>query len=249
MHRIFIAIIIIYPIVAAIGGAATLLVTLWAYNADTRMVSDTVTAATINTAAVVAALGFFGGLEMILSIWQFMRNHDAEQARQQERLEDKARWEQERQEERERREQERVQRDQERQEERERRGQERARQEQERELLEQERREDRVRREQERVQREQERVQREQERARQEQERELREQERVAAQQAMLTMQSEFLAQLRAEGERNAALTARVMALSELAIHRANGNGNGVSDAGAAVADEPVPQASVSQPT
>ena len=226
MHRIFIAIIIIYPIVAAIGGAATLLVTLWAYNADTRMASDTVTAATINTAAVVAALGFFGGLEMILSIWQFMRNHEAEQARQQERLEDKARWEQERQEERERREQERVQRDQERQEERERREQERARQEQER------------------ARQEQERELRERERARQEQ-------ERIAAQQAMQAMQSEFLAQLRAEGERNAALTARVMALSELAIHRANGNGNGngVSDAGTAVADEPAPQPSVNQPT
>lgn len=222
MHRIFIAIVIIYPIVAAIGGAATLLVTLWAYNADTRMVSDTVTAAVINTAAVVAALGFFGGLEMILSIWQFMRNHEAEQARQQERLEDKARWEQERQEERERREQELAQREQERQEERERREQELARQEQER-------------------------ARQEQERARQEQERAQRDQERVAAQQAMQAMQMEFLAQLRAEGERNAALTARVMALSELAIHHANGNGNGVSDA--ASADEPAPQPSVSQPT
>ena len=235
MHRIFIAIVIIYPIVAAIGGAATLLITLWAYNADTRMVSDTVTAAFINTAAVVAALGFFGGLEMILSIWQFMRNHEAEQARQQERLEDKARWEQERQEERERRDEER------------------ARQDQERELREQERREERERREQERVQREQERARQERERDRQEQERVQREQERVAAQQAMQAMQMEFLAQLRAEGERNAALTARVMALSELAIHHANGNGNGNgvsdADAGAAVADEPAPQPSVNQPT
>ena len=71
------------------------------------MVSDTVTAAVINTAAAVAASGFVGGFEMILSVWQFMKNHEAEQARQQERLEDKARWEQERQEERARQEQER----------------------------------------------------------------------------------------------------------------------------------------------
>lgn len=89
MSRIVIAIVIIYPVIAAIGGAAALLATLWAYNTDARMVSDTVTAAVINTAAVVAASGFVGGFEMILSLWQFMRNQEAEQARQQERLEDR----------------------------------------------------------------------------------------------------------------------------------------------------------------
>ena len=201
MSRIVIAIVIIYPIVAAIGGAAALLATLWAYNTDARMVSDTVTAAVINTAAAVAASGFVGGFEMILSLWQFMKNHEAEQARQQERLEDKARWEQERQEERARQEQER-------QEERVQREQERARQEQERQ---------------------EERVQREQERVRQEQ-------ERAEDRKVMQAMQSEFLAQLKAEGERNAVLAAKVLELSELAINRAadnhNGSGNGGDAAG-----------------
>ena len=195
MRRIFIAIVIIYPIIAAVGGAAALLATLWAYNMDERMVSDTVTAAVINTAAVVAASGFVGGFEMILSLWQFMRNQEAEQARQQERLEDKARWEQERQEARERQEQERE------------------------------------RQEQERERQEQERARQEQERARQEQERARQEQERQEERKAMQAMQAEFLAQLRAEGERNAALTTKVLELSELAIKRAaassNGDGNG----------------------
>ena len=186
MRRIFIAIVIIYPIIAAIGGAAALWVTLWAYNTDERMVSDTVTAAVINTAAVVAASGFVGGFEMILSLWQFMRNQEAEQARQQERLDDKARWEQERQ-------------------------------------------EARARQEQERIQQEQERARQEQERARQEQERARQEQERQEDRKAMQAMQAEFMAQLRAEGERNAVLTAKVLELSELAVKRAaaNSNGNG----------------------
>lgn len=182
MRRIFIAIVIIYPVIAAVGGAAALLTTLWAYNMDERMVSDTVTAAVINTAAVVAASGFVGGFEMILSLWQFMRNQEAEQERQQERLDDKARWEQEH-----------------------------ARQEQARQ-------EDRK---------------------------------------AMQAMQAEFMAQLRAEGERNAVLTAKVLELSELAIKRAaassNGNGdgngrggndNGNGGADAADASGPPPPAS-----
>ena len=215
MSRIVIAIVIIYPIVAAIGGAAALLATLWAYNTDARMVSDTVTAAVINTAAAVAASGFVGGFEMILSLWQFMKNHEAEQARQQERLEDKARWEQERQEERARQEQER-------QEERVQRQEERARQEQERQ--------------EERIQREQERARQEQERIRQEQERVRQEQERAEDRKAMQAMQSEFLAQLKAEGERNAVLAAKVLELSELAINRAadnhNGGGNGSGNDG-----------------
>lgn len=217
MSRIVIAIVIIYPIMAAVGGAAALLVTLWAYNTDARMLSDTVTAAVINTAAVVAASGFVGGFEMILSLWQFMRNQEAEQARQQERLDDKERWEQER-----------AQQEQERQ-------QERARQEQERQ--------------QERARQEQERVQREQERARQEQERARQEQERADDRKAMQAMQAEFMAQLRAEGERNAILTAKVLELSELAINRAaahpngNGGGNGNSIGNADDAPGPPPPA------
>ena len=53
------------------------------------MVSDTVTAAIINTVAAMAAMGFFGGLDMVLSIWQFFRNQEAERARNLEREEER----------------------------------------------------------------------------------------------------------------------------------------------------------------
>ena len=52
------------------------------------MVSDTVTGAVINTAAAVAAMGFFGGFDMIFTIWQFLRNQEAERARNREREEE-----------------------------------------------------------------------------------------------------------------------------------------------------------------
>ena len=70
------------------AGIAVLLATLWAYNLDERMVSDTVTGAVINTAAAVAAMGFFGGFDMIFTIWQFLRNQEAERARNREREEE-----------------------------------------------------------------------------------------------------------------------------------------------------------------
>ena len=54
------------------------------------MLSDLVTAAIINTAAAVAAMGFFGGFDMIFTIWQFLRNQEAEKARNQEKEQDRA---------------------------------------------------------------------------------------------------------------------------------------------------------------
>ena len=71
------------------------------------MVSDLVTASIINTAAAVAAMGFFGGFDMIFTIWQFLRNQEAEKAREQEREEERKA----RSEERKQREQERKQRE------------------------------------------------------------------------------------------------------------------------------------------
>jgi len=60
------------------------------------MVSDRVTAAIINTAAAVAAMGFFGGFDMIFTIWQFLRNQEAEHARSLEREEERKQREEER---------------------------------------------------------------------------------------------------------------------------------------------------------
>lgn len=89
MSKRFFAIAVSYVAVTLVVGTSALLTTLWAYNVDERMVSDTVTAAIINTAAAVAAMGFFGGFDMIFTIWQFLRNQEAEQARNQEREEER----------------------------------------------------------------------------------------------------------------------------------------------------------------
>ena len=96
MNKLFAAIAILYVACAFAAGAGALTVTIWAYNGDGRMLSDTVTASVINTAAAVAAMGFFGGFDMIFTIWQFMRNLEAEKARDQEREQEREAREQER---------------------------------------------------------------------------------------------------------------------------------------------------------
>ena len=151
MSSLFFLAAAIYVTASLTAAVGALTVTVWAYNVDERMLSDLVTAAIINTAAAVAAMGFFGGFDMIFTIWQFLRNQEAEKARNKER-------------------------------------------------------------EEERKVREEERRVREEERRIQQAERE------------------EIMAMLRAEHERSAELTARVMELSEIAINRANGHnadGNG----------------------
>ena len=163
MSRLFLAAATIYVIATVSAGAAALALTIWAYNSDGRMLSDLVTAAIINTAAAVAAMGFFGGFDMIFTVWQFLRNQEAERARNQER--------------------------------------------------------------------EEERKVREEERKVREEERKAREDER----QAQRAEREEMMAMLRAEHERSAELTARVMELSEIVINRANGhdtNGNGENNRG-----------------
>ncbi len=89
MDKLFNVSTIVYWTVAATAGISALVSTLWAYNLDNRMVSGVVTAAIINTAAAMAAMGFFGGFDMILSIWQFFRNQEAERARNQQREEER----------------------------------------------------------------------------------------------------------------------------------------------------------------
>ena len=89
MNKFFIAVAILYIGCTIAAGIGALTVTVWAYNGDGRMLSDTVTASIINTAAAVAAMGFFGGFDMIFTIWQFMRNLEAEKARNQEREEER----------------------------------------------------------------------------------------------------------------------------------------------------------------
>ena len=89
MNKFFIAVAILYIGCTIAAGIGALTVTVWAYNGDGRMLSDTVTASIINTAAAVAAMGFFGGFDMIFTIWQFMRNLEAEKARDQEREEER----------------------------------------------------------------------------------------------------------------------------------------------------------------
>lgn len=151
MSKPFLTAATIYVIATVSAGAAALSLTAWAYNLDGRMLSDLVTAAIINTAAAVAAMGFFGGFDMIFTVWQFLRNQEAERARNQER---------------------------------------------------------------------------EEERKAREEERRVREEERKTQQ----VEREELMAMLRAEHERSAELTARVMELSEIAINRANGrdaNGDG----------------------
>ena len=96
MSKRFFAIAVSYVAVTLVVGTAALLTTLWAYNVDERMVSDTVTAAIINTAAALAAMGFFGGFDMIFTIWQFLRNQEAERARNLEREEERKQREEER---------------------------------------------------------------------------------------------------------------------------------------------------------
>lgn len=96
MSKLFLSIAAVYVIAAVAAGVAAIATTLWAYNLDERMVSDTVTAGIINTAAAVAAMGFFGGFDMLFTVWQFLRNQEAEKARNLEREEERNLREQER---------------------------------------------------------------------------------------------------------------------------------------------------------
>ncbi len=90
MNSLFFLAATIYVAASLTAAVGALTATVWAYNVDERMLSDLVTAAIINTAAAVAAMGFFGGFDMIFTIWQFLRNQEAEKARNQEKEQDRA---------------------------------------------------------------------------------------------------------------------------------------------------------------
>ena len=96
MNSLFFLAAAIYVTASLTAAVGALTVTVWAYNVDDRMLSDLVTAAIINTAAAVAAMGFFGGFDMIFTIWQFLRNQEAEKSRNQEREEERKAREEER---------------------------------------------------------------------------------------------------------------------------------------------------------
>lgn len=89
LNKVFVAIAFLYLTATVASGTAALLLTLWAYNIDDRMVSDIVTATIRNMAAALAAMGFFGGGDMFFTIWQFLHNQEAEKARNQEREEER----------------------------------------------------------------------------------------------------------------------------------------------------------------
>ena len=89
LNKVFVAIAFLYLTATVASGTAALLLTLWAYNIDDRMVSDIVTATIRNMAAALAAMGFFGGGDMFFTMWQFLRNQEAEKARNQEREEER----------------------------------------------------------------------------------------------------------------------------------------------------------------
>ena len=155
LNKVFVAIAFLYLTATVASGTAALLLTLWAYNIDDRMVSDIVTATIRNMAAALAAMGFFGGGDMFFTIWQFLRNQEAEKARNQER-------EEERQARHAEQEQQRAEQEEERQARRAEREQQRVEREEERQTLHAEREEERQAR---RAEREQQRVEREEHRA------------------------------------------------------------------------------------
>ena len=214
LNKVFVAIAFLYLIATAAAGTSALLLTLWAYNIDDRMLSDIVTATIRNTAAAMAAMGFFGGGDMFFTIWQFLRNQEAEKARNQER-------EEERQSRRAEQEALRTEREEERQS---------RRAEQEALRTEREEQHQARRAEQEARRAEQEALRAEQEarRAEQEEQREARRAEREEHR----AERAEFIALLQAERARNEALTAHILELTELVISRRNGNGNDANGRG-----------------
>ncbi len=65
-----------------IGGGVPWL-TLWAYGAAEEELSDTISAAVLNTtAATLLWLAFLGGLDMFLTLWTIMQNRQMEAERQ-----------------------------------------------------------------------------------------------------------------------------------------------------------------------
>ena len=78
-------------------GGGVLWLTLWAYASAGESLSKTTSAAVLNTtAATLLWLGFFGGLDMFLTIWTIMQNRQMEAERAAREAERAAREETER---------------------------------------------------------------------------------------------------------------------------------------------------------
>ena len=79
---IFAGIFFYFVLTAAIGGGV-LWLTLWSYAAAGEALSDTTSAAILNTtAATLLWLAFFGGLDMFLTLWTLMQTRQMEAERQ-----------------------------------------------------------------------------------------------------------------------------------------------------------------------
>ena len=71
-----------YLALTVLIGGGVLWLTLWAYGAAEEALSDTISAAVLNTtAATLLWLAFFGGLDMFLTLWTIMQNRQMEAER------------------------------------------------------------------------------------------------------------------------------------------------------------------------
>ena len=93
---IFVGIFFYFVLTAAIGGGV-LWLTLWSYAAAGEALSDTTSAAILNTtAATLLWLAFFGGLDMFLTLWTLMQTRQMEADRLRREEDDRREREQER---------------------------------------------------------------------------------------------------------------------------------------------------------
>ena len=93
---IFVGIFFYFVLTAVIGGGV-LWLTLWSYAAAGEALSDTTSAAILNTtAATLLWLAFFGGLDMFLTLWTLMQTRQMEADRLRREEDDRREREQER---------------------------------------------------------------------------------------------------------------------------------------------------------
>ena len=98
MNRLLLAAgVFFYLVFTFLIGGSVLWLTLWAYASAGESLSDTISAAVLNTtAATLLWLALFGGLDMFLTIWTIMQNRQMEVERAAREAERAAREETER---------------------------------------------------------------------------------------------------------------------------------------------------------
>ena len=77
--------VIVYVALTSVGATAALTATLKVYALWGREPPETLTAAIVNTAAVFAATGFIGVLDMFMTLWTLLRSADWEKEAREER--------------------------------------------------------------------------------------------------------------------------------------------------------------------